>query len=248
MNVYTKCADPVESAARKERLRQAEEQGVLESNAARMIRNSRARDCADERPPELDIDMPSSQERSMQKHTPVSARLGPRAVESPASERIPIAARLGPVHEGLLSTNANDMDRVPISERLGPTADGEVLTRDTASVTAQVKKRKPGRPPGTRKAAPVHGPVPNPLTASRKRKSTHEKPPTGKKKQTHETSGAEPVRPRKVTRVTKNRRGTPRASQRASTPTASENLPLVNMMPPAARRRMDFRGPSSPVP
>lgn len=37
---YTSCADPTENAARKERLRQAEEAGQFEETAAQMVRSS----------------------------------------------------------------------------------------------------------------------------------------------------------------------------------------------------------------
>ena len=37
---YTSCPDPTESAARRERMRQAEEQGDFEETAARMVRAS----------------------------------------------------------------------------------------------------------------------------------------------------------------------------------------------------------------
>nr|VDD26459.1 unnamed protein product [Brassica oleracea] len=40
MNQYTMCADPTESAACKERLRQAEEQGLLEETSHMMVKAS----------------------------------------------------------------------------------------------------------------------------------------------------------------------------------------------------------------
>ncbi|KAL0857258.1 hypothetical protein Bca101_062412 [Brassica carinata] len=92
MALYIKCADPSESAARMERLRQAEALGVLEKNAANMVRKANCRAHTSERPPEMDIGMPSSQER-----TPISARLGPLNAESPPSDRVPVSARLGPL-------------------------------------------------------------------------------------------------------------------------------------------------------
>lgn len=63
MSQYTKCADPSESAARKEKLRIAEEQGVLETSAAQMVRNREARER------EVDSDTPD--------RTPATLRLGP---------------------------------------------------------------------------------------------------------------------------------------------------------------------------
>lgn len=241
MNLYTKCADPSESAARRERLKQAEALGVLELNAANMVRNAKRRDQDSERPPEMDIEMPSSQER-----TPISARLGPLNAETPSTDRIPVAARLGPLPgevpllDGLHPSPGSTGTRIPVSNRLGPLAVEEELGGTSVNELPLVKKRKPGRPPGIRKNNPQEGA--EPIGTSRKRKANTEKPPMGNKK-----TGSEAVRPRKVTKTTRNKRGTPRA-RLTSTPTSSENLPLANMIPPAARRRMDFRAPSHPVP
>ncbi|KAL0793619.1 hypothetical protein Bca101_064996 [Brassica carinata] len=241
MALYIKCADPSESAARMERLRQAEALGVLEKNAANMVRKANCRAHTSERPPEMDIGMPSSQER-----TPISARLGPLNAESPPSDRVPVSARLGPLPgeppapDGLNPSPGNTGSRIPISARLRPMTEEEVLGGTSNYEVPLTKKRKPGRPPGIRKNIPPEGSEPNGI--SRKRKSIAEKPPTGSKK-----TGTEAVRPRKVTKNLRNKRGTPR-TRVPSTPTSSENLPIANMIPPAARRRMDFRAPSNPVP
>ncbi|CDY22163.1 BnaC01g39380D [Brassica napus] len=69
---YTQCVDPSESAARRERLRKAEEEGQLEETAARMVQASLG-DKADVH------------------HDPRETE------ETPSAERIPIALRLGPM-------------------------------------------------------------------------------------------------------------------------------------------------------
>lgn len=71
---YTRCIDPSESAARKERLRQAEANGILERNAVRMVRSSIVREYNETNPLELELGEHNSQERR-QERTPVSARL-----------------------------------------------------------------------------------------------------------------------------------------------------------------------------
>ncbi|CDY46847.1 BnaA10g03310D [Brassica napus] len=47
MTQYTSCADPTESAARKERLRQAEAQGQVEESAVQMVKASIVRENAE---------------------------------------------------------------------------------------------------------------------------------------------------------------------------------------------------------
>ncbi|KAF3495845.1 hypothetical protein DY000_02052093 [Brassica cretica] len=66
---HTQCADPTESAARKERLRKAEKEGQLEETATRMVQASLA-------------DKPEEQQQ---------------LEEVPSIERVPIALRLGPI-------------------------------------------------------------------------------------------------------------------------------------------------------
>ncbi|KAL0847631.1 hypothetical protein Bca101_020877 [Brassica carinata] len=161
MALYIKCADPSESAARMERLKQAEALGVLEKNAANMVRKANCRAHASERPPEMDIGMPSSQER-----TPISARLGPLNAESPPSDRVPVSARLGPLPgetpapDGLNPSPGNTGSRIPISVRLRPMTEEEDLGGTSNYEVPLTKKRKPGRPPGIRKNIPPEGSEP----------------------------------------------------------------------------------------
>ncbi|KAF2563185.1 hypothetical protein F2Q70_00015079 [Brassica cretica] len=130
---YTSCADPSESAARRERLRQAELQGQLEESAAQIVRASLAR-----------------------KDTGGSATIpGPSAAPTPtATMRIPAPKRLGPS----ASKSPDLTARVPIMDRLGPLLD-EANSTDKDPTGSLAQKRKPGRPPGRRttKASPIQG-------------------------------------------------------------------------------------------
>lgn len=130
---YTSCADPSESAARRERLRRAELQGQLEESAAQIVRASLAR-----------------------KVVGVSATVpGPSASPTPtATMRIPAPKRLG-----LNASKSPDFTaRAPIMDRLGPLLD-EANSTDKDSTGSLAQKRKPGRPPGRRttKASPIQG-------------------------------------------------------------------------------------------
>ncbi|CAA7018069.1 unnamed protein product [Microthlaspi erraticum] len=70
MHQYSSCADPSESAARKERLRQAEQRGQIEETAAQMVRASMATQTQDTLP----VENPES--RSVER-IPATQRLGP---------------------------------------------------------------------------------------------------------------------------------------------------------------------------
>ncbi|CAF2188981.1 unnamed protein product [Brassica napus] len=139
MNQYTNCADPIESAARKERIRQAELKGQLEESAAQIARAALARTNAVESPP--------SPPTKSQERVPASQRLGQRDQDTEiekdfSQERLPISSRLGPV--------GNDM--FP-SEEIAP---------------APAQKRKPGRPPGKRTIASSPGLLPGASSRKRK--------------------------------------------------------------------------------
>lgn len=73
---YTQCADPSESAARKERFRKAEEEGQLEEEVARMVRAQKP-----------------TTEFSLRVTPPAPP---PMVEEQLSAERIPAVLRLGP--------------------------------------------------------------------------------------------------------------------------------------------------------
>ncbi|CAN6861743.1 unnamed protein product [Brassica oleracea] len=118
MTQYINCADPSESAARRERLRQAEAEGQIEESAAHMVRAAITRkDVADAQ------------------------------TEVSPAERVHIAARLGPLNqdnthvlspENLSSRGRNE--RVPISSRLGPQEDQQELETTTIAVPEKSQK------------------------------------------------------------------------------------------------------------
>ncbi|KAG2309218.1 hypothetical protein Bca52824_028966 [Brassica carinata] len=152
---YTKNADPTESEARKERMRQAEAEGEMVETAIQMARTSQA--IINERQRREQIS--NTPER-----TPASQRLGSRTpahtnndvgIDIPASnsqERIPATQRLGPPLIAL-TTNRDDAieslqeeeeDRVPAALRLGPLVQSP--PKETNGTSGEKKKR--GRPPG----------------------------------------------------------------------------------------------------
>ncbi|KAG2238090.1 hypothetical protein Bca52824_092663 [Brassica carinata] len=88
MTQYASCADPTESAARKERIRQAEAQGQIETSAVQMVKASMARDTTGPAPP-------PTLATSAQEQLPIVDRLGP--INLASNERVPAADRLGPL-------------------------------------------------------------------------------------------------------------------------------------------------------
>lgn len=123
MIMYTQCADPTESAARKERLRQAEAQGEFEETAALMVHASMAT-------------MPAN-------------NFFPKEPNNALSPRIPATQRLGPSPSSAdpLSSPA----RIPAVQRLGPLND-EAAPSALLPPIAPVK-RKPGRPLGKKNSS-----------------------------------------------------------------------------------------------
>lgn len=268
---YTACADPTESAARRDRVRLAEAQGTIEKNALQMAKIAETRARNNERrmsdgdkgsdartplsarlEPQHLMDMEeenrlsageSGQHMRPQDRAHVRDRLGPVSTErdvSPAVPRVSISERLGPIvtlesNESPPLERDNQVERVPAKDRLGDLA--EIRT----DAPGEKKKRKPGRPPGSRKIAA--SPTPLLQASSRKRKLLAAKPPTGQKKQ--HTEGD---KPRKTMKQSRQKPKNIRKGGQAGTPSSSDNTPIVNMLPPSARRRMDFRVPSNPVP
>ena len=207
---YTSCADPSESAARRERLRQAELQGQLEESAAQIVRASLAR-----------------------KDTGGSATIpGPSAAPTPtATMRIPAPKRLGPS----ASKSPDLTARVPIMDRLGPLLD-EANSTDKDPTGSLAQKRKPGRPQGRRttKASPIQG-------AGSKRRIANAKPPVCRRKITGEVGKSGTSKGRKNTKDSSSD-GIPREPEGSG----SDNIPICNMIPRAARRRGIFG--SHPIP
>ncbi|KAJ4883725.1 Uncharacterized protein Rs2_33818 [Raphanus sativus] len=169
MSQYTSCADPVESAARRARLKKAEEAGQLERSAA-LIVAANARRASRESPAE----------------------------DSPfTAEREPIANRLGPLNNSELSVLPEDRgsnERISAIARLGPQVDGTSLKEINApDAPVEIIKRKPGRPPIRRTT--TGSPIPG--ASSKKRKMQQASLPGIRKKNQGTQDRAEKA-PKKV--------------------------------------------------
>ncbi|CAF1807678.1 unnamed protein product [Brassica oleracea var. botrytis] len=167
---YTKTADPTESEARKERMRQAEEQGDMEETAIQMVRASLT--------PQLETQN-TLQNTATPERISVSHRLsgigliqtstvGKDRVTSASSnhERVPATHRLGPPPNPLLvlqddlgsTQNMSSEERLPAiglfnmvkpnpTLRLGPLPPSAVAETEAPNN----ERRKPGHPPGKNK-------------------------------------------------------------------------------------------------
>uniref|UniRef100_A0A0D3CMJ0 Uncharacterized protein n=1 Tax=Brassica oleracea var. oleracea TaxID=109376 RepID=A0A0D3CMJ0_BRAOL len=83
---YTQCADPTESAARRERMRKAEEKGQLEETAVRMVQANLSSN---------DAEGPSKETENSAERIPASLRLGPSVPVEIEKEAAPTKKRLG---------------------------------------------------------------------------------------------------------------------------------------------------------
>ncbi|KAL0743275.1 hypothetical protein Bca4012_084788 [Brassica carinata] len=170
---YTSSADPTEREARKERVRQAEEQGDFEETAIQMARSSL----------EKAGHQGTQQAAATPERVSVTHRLGPcphqssKSLDSPpgvpkqnSQDRIPAALRLGPFPpppnlqddnlDGEEHLNVGSTERLPASMRLGcpapPPLENDLMEQPKSN------KRKSGCPPGKKtqdKPLPPVGPV-----------------------------------------------------------------------------------------
>ena len=170
---YTQCADPTESAARRERMKKAEQQGELEETALQMVKAAM-------------IGTETEQE----------VTLGLRS--SPTAERIPAALRLGPLNtEDTLCREEPPRDeaapkrkpgRPPALHRLGPSKQQRKPNNEDTTNEKQSERKKLGRPPGKRV---VHqSPKPIRGTSSRKRKVQRDNTTSCRKKLNADTTKA----------------------------------------------------------
>ncbi|KAF3532730.1 hypothetical protein DY000_02042251 [Brassica cretica] len=128
---YSQVADPTESAARRERMRLAEEK--MEESALRIATKASLRETHnDER------EITPESERYMER-IPISLRLGPSKEQRRMGETDNAVRDLTPETE-----QAEERVHAPL--RIGP-------TKRAAEQVGISGKRKPGRPPGTRKKA-----------------------------------------------------------------------------------------------
>ncbi|KAF3509475.1 hypothetical protein F2Q69_00009230 [Brassica cretica] len=136
MRQYTACADPTESAARKERLRQAEEQGEVEEAAIQMVQANLENLSPTDGRRQRESPIPASRER-----VPATLRLGPQVSQVDEEDNVSEGRR--PV----------SLESIPAAQRLGPLID-PMETEDLPLMDGRFEttvKRKPGRPPGKKK-------------------------------------------------------------------------------------------------
>ncbi|CAN7036542.1 unnamed protein product [Brassica rapa subsp. trilocularis] len=240
---YTKTADPTESEARKERMRQAEEQWDMEETAVQMVRASLT--------PQLETQH-TLQNTTTPERIPVSQRLsgfgliqtgGKDRVISASSthERMPAILRLGSPPNPLMAMqndlgsthNLSNEERLPAILRLGPLPPPAGAETEAPNDV----RRKPGRPPGKKKT--TENQTRGVEEAPKKRRVTQQKPSPVRRKGSTTTV---------ATGKKKTKAGPSRGGERASSTTSSENRPICNMIPATARKRMDFRIHSTPGP
>ncbi|KAH0933015.1 hypothetical protein HID58_010132 [Brassica napus] len=165
--------DPSESAARKERFRQAEEQGQIKETAEAMVR--------------AELEAQTQELQGLEEpgiRIPATHRISfPPATETHV-ERIPASRRLA-----LAPPPVSEKGRLPIAARLGTTK--LIKPSETGGDPDATSKRKPGRPPGKRKvlASPRTGAGTNP----RRRKPQQTNAPKCKKKLIPDTTTSEKI-------------------------------------------------------
>lgn len=216
MTQYTCCADPTESAARKERLRQAENLGEIEEVAANMVRTALET---------MDITHAPAQQQSPQ-------------------ERIHVAQRLGPLSPNQIAEGAipSPHNRVPATLRLGPVSppEDERAIADPKN-PALGTKRKPGRPPGRKNTQknPHLQASPKLLlgSTSRKRKVPQSKSSNVRRKLTHETGKSKPT----SSKSSLNDHHVEDLPAENSGAQHSDNQLLRNMIPKPSKRKSGFR-------
>lgn len=244
---YTKSSDPTESAARKERMRQAEEQGEVEETALKLVRANLVAEAEKRRleehttperiPATQRLSSPSSHRSSRQKSDGQSQN-------SKSHDRLPASSRLGPVfleqshnsaERNTTMTERTPPERVPVALRLGTSA--ELPIPEVIRDAPHKETRRPGRPPGKRTLQ--NSPRLIAGASSRIRRVTQNKPSPRRKQATEKKTGQ-----KANTNVGTSRR----KGQKESSTTSSENRPICNMIPATSRKRMDFRIPSIPGP
>ncbi|KAJ4902836.1 DUF4283 domain-containing protein [Raphanus sativus] len=180
---YTSSADPTEREARKERMRQAEEQGEVEETAILVAQASII--AASQRQVE-------EQSNVTPERVPATQRLGKAA----SQERIPATKRLGPLlspgADGeQLSPPTGDLppssERIPVARRLGPVAETQ-RDADTMDPSSGERKKR-GRPPGSKNVHTKSNPTV--ASGSRKRRVAPKPSPVRRSPNTSRTKAGE---------------------------------------------------------
>ncbi|KAF8089275.1 hypothetical protein N665_0511s0019 [Sinapis alba] len=220
---YSNVADPTESAARKERYRQAEVLGQFEEAAAQMARASMTAQS---------MEVPC-REVPTQERLPASRRISYPPSFEDSTERVPATLRLSTV-----PSECPDIERMPVGLRLGPVNEIPI-----PSTTTCIAKRKPGRPPGKRKIQSSPKSVAG--ASSRKRKTVQAKAPLCRKKLSTEAGPST-----KSTKASTARKSSatdhPVASQESASQ-LSDNQVLSDFLP-KRKKTVDFQNPPNLVP
>lgn len=236
MMQYTKCSDPTEREARKERLRQAEVRGQVEEAVVQVARAS-LNAMANE---QMLIPFGTSPERlsATQRLGPTVQQVAPRAKDQEAEtnptsrEKEHVSLRLGESQKSPISKS-----RTLATLRLGPVGTAEA--QDSGDLVTA--KRKPGRPPGRRV---VHAsPTLSKGNSTKRRTVQATKPPTCRRK-------IIPAETRGGTKPAKDKfKGeTSRPAGSGGSTRSSENLPLSKMIPKTTRKKAGFQDLSTLVP
>ena len=228
MTQYSNIADSSESAARKERFRQAEEQGQIKETAEAIVRaEAMVRAELDAQTQELQgLDEPENR-------IPATHRISfPPATETHV-ERIPASRRLA-----LAPPPESEKGRLPIAARLGTTK--LVKPTETGGDPEATTKRKPRRTLGKRKvlASPRTGAGTNP----RRRKTHQANAPKCKKKLIPDTTTSKKIPKARHSRAT-DKPSEPSDSEDR----ASDDQPLRNLLP-QRKKTVDFQNPPNRVP
>ncbi|XP_018487487.1 uncharacterized protein LOC108857988 [Raphanus sativus] len=189
MNQYSNCADPIESATRKERVRLSEENGDFERTTINMAITNLVHRSDPTTPPSEPCQTTSDvngEHQSLEVYAPSSTEQRPSALD-----------RLGPV----LPAPIVSIDSAPIKKRLGRPPGKSTQTSAKLGATSAIKKPR----------------------------------------RTVQSKGS-PKRRTPAARAPKPATGASKSSTRA-TP-----APSTTIIPPVAKRSMDFRPPQSPIP
>lgn len=236
MMQYTKCSDPTEREARKERLRQAEVRGQVEEAAVQVARAS-LNSMANE---QMLSPFGTSPERlsATQRLGPTAQQVAPKAkgkeaeTNPPSREKAHVSLRLGESQKSPISKS-----RTPATLRLGPAETSEA--QNTGDLV--VAKRKPGRPPGRRVVNA--SPTLSKGNSTKRRTVQATKPPTCRRK-------IIPAEMRGGTKPAKDKfKGeTSKPAGSGGSTRSSENIPLSKMIPRTTRKKAGFQDLPTPVP
>lgn len=174
---YTKCADPTESAARRERMRKAEEEGELEETALLMIQANQDKAAMEE---ELPQDMKTSAER-----IPAILRLGPSPIAVSEATAVPEKKKLGRppgrrrVHQSPRLIKGSNSKKRKTLQTKPPTVRRKLNTDDAVDTRQRGRARQSNsREAGNSAASSDNQPICNMIPSRSKKKTDFRNPST----------------------------------------------------------------------